>query len=69
MKEIICFRIDHEKTNENMRNVIDTLAIGMGGIFLQCHAVARFCNAMPSLFVDAMISQSLICRRGDRPKP
>ena len=52
-----------------MRNVIDTLAIGMGGIFLQCHVVARFCNAMSSLFADAMIGQSLIFRRGDRPTP
>ena len=51
-----------------MRNVIDTLAIGMGGIFLQCHVVARFCNAMSSLFADAMIGQSLIFRRGDRPE-
>ena len=50
-----------------MRNVIDTLAIGMGGIFLQCQAVARICNAMSSLFADAMIGQILIFRRGDRP--
>ena len=41
----------------------------MGCIFLQCEAVARFCNAISSLFADAMIGQILILRRGDRPKP
>ena len=64
-----CFRIDHEKINDNIRNAVDTFAIGMGDIFLQCHAVARICNAMSSLFADAMIGHSLIFRRGDRPTP
>ena len=65
----ICFRIDHEKINDNIRNAVDTFAIGMGDIFLQCHAIARFCNAMASLLADALIGHSLIFRRGDRPTP
>ena len=69
MKEFICYRLEHEKINDNIRSAVDNFAIGMGDRFLQCNAVARICNAMSSLFADAMIGQSLIFRRGDRPTP
>ena len=34
---------------------------------MQCHVVARPCNATPSLFADAMVGQSITFLRGVRP--
>ena len=67
MKEMVCFRIGHEKINATITNAVDTFANGMCDIFMQRNVVTRPFNATSSLFADAMVGQSLTFLRGDRP--